>query len=748
MTGQKIIENRNLCVIAVAVASVIYNSVLAIINAHVTPLGFSHVAAAEIMILFVGFMFIAYKGLGREDGGVVLLALFTALLSFYISLINQIAFIDYLRNILIIFCFATLGSWSNRATIHSAFMLSLALVMAVLLCEIFALTLYADLFEPGYYFETTRGLKPPEWDRTGLFGNALGFEGRLSFGLIGHRASSLFLEQVSLSNFAGVMMMYTLYFWDDMTRRKRLLLVACIALILLTTASRTMLTFSAVCLLGYFVFPLLPKLLSLLTMPLILLAGTMLYVLNPDAKGDNLNGRIVLTMRHVFDMDIYGFLGFYAQQAALFAANPDPTWVAPPGQSLHRCATELDLGPDAAYGWLAANAGRFGFVQRYSWEAWHYGFVAGPAPCSDAGNSIGTGGGDRSASLSQALPSVTPGWVRPLVLRAAMKWNVSAALLAAQLFAESSFDPNAGNGIAYGIAAFTPAAAAEYGLEDPFDPAAAIMAPFALGVLAHEWRRAAGRYRALSAVLLLAPPTPMLFMGEEWGATTPWQFFTSHPEPELGEATAKGRVAEFEKMGWDESVVPDPQDPETFHRSKLDWSELQGEDHALLLGLYRELARLRRARPELTDPSRTGLSARALDTAGGRVYELHRGDLVVVVNLSDAAAAVPVASGSGVLLATVEGLTLTEMNENEVCCGFGGTFCIKYPDISNRMVTEKVANIRASGAGTLLAGDLGCLMNMAGKLKRQGSDVRVWHVAEVLAGMTDGAPIADAAPSR
>lgn len=165
-----------------------------------------------------------------------------------------------------------------------------------------------------------------------------------------------------------------------------------------------------------------------------------------------------------------------AEQAILFAANPDPTWVAPPGQSLHRCATELDLGPDAAYGWLAANAGRFGFVQRYSWEAWHYGFVAGPAPCSDAGNSLGTGGGDRSAALSQAVPAFTPGWVRPLVLRAAMKWNVSAALLAAQLFAESSFDPNAGNGIAFGIAAFTPAAAAEYGLKDPFDPAAAIMA--------------------------------------------------------------------------------------------------------------------------------------------------------------------------------------------------------------------------------------------------------------------------------
>lgn len=165
-----------------------------------------------------------------------------------------------------------------------------------------------------------------------------------------------------------------------------------------------------------------------------------------------------------------------AEQAALFAANPDPTWVAPPGQSLHRCATELDLGPSGAYGWLAANAGRFGFVQRYSWEAWHYGFAAGPAPCSEEGNSVGMDGGDRSAALSRSVPSFTPGWVRPLVLRAAMKWNVSAALLAAQLFAESSFDPNAGNGIAFGIAAFTPAAAAEYGLEDPFDPAAAIMA--------------------------------------------------------------------------------------------------------------------------------------------------------------------------------------------------------------------------------------------------------------------------------
>lgn len=93
------------------------------------------------------------------------------------------------------------------------------------------------------------------------------------------------------------------------------------------------------------------------------------------------------------------------------------------------------------------------------------------------------------------------------------------------------------------------------------------------------------------------------------------------------------------------------------------------------------------------------------------------------------------------LLATVEGLEMKEMAEADVCCGFGGLFCVKYPDLSNAIVEKKVENVRASGAGTLLAGDMGCLLNMAGKLKRAGSEVEVRHVAEVLAGMGDGPAI-------
>jgi L-lactate dehydrogenase complex protein LldE len=96
------------------------------------------------------------------------------------------------------------------------------------------------------------------------------------------------------------------------------------------------------------------------------------------------------------------------------------------------------------------------------------------------------------------------------------------------------------------------------------------------------------------------------------------------------------------------------------------------------------------------------------------------------------------------LLGGVAGLSMAEMKDPEVCCGFGGTFCVKYPDISTRMVTDKTRDIAATGADTLLAGDLGCLLNMAGRLKREGSPVQVRHVAEVLAGMTNEvAPIAE-----
>jgi Transglycosylase SLT domain/D-alanyl-D-alanine carboxypeptidase len=164
-----------------------------------------------------------------------------------------------------------------------------------------------------------------------------------------------------------------------------------------------------------------------------------------------------------------------AEQAELFAAHPDPKWVAPPGHSLHRCATELDLGSSSAYGWLAANAGRFGFVQRYSYEPWHYGFDAGPTPCSPAGEASTAGGGGATNISTTTLPSFVPAQYREPILRSAARWGVPPALMAGQLMAESGFDPAAGSPAgAQGIAQFMPSTAASYGLTDPYDPVAAI----------------------------------------------------------------------------------------------------------------------------------------------------------------------------------------------------------------------------------------------------------------------------------
>jgi maltooligosyltrehalose trehalohydrolase len=146
---------------------------------------------------------------------------------------------------------------------------------------------------------------------------------------------------------------------------------------------------------------------------------------------------------------------------------------------------------------------------------------------------------------------------------------------------------------------------------------------------------------ACAALLAFTGPfTPMLFQGEEWAASTPFQFFTSHPEPELGAATAEGRIAEFERMGWDPAVVPDPQDPATYERSKLDWDELGTGRHARTLSAYRRLAALRRSLPQLTDPAFDRTACTADEET--RLFTMRRGDLEVVVNFGDAPATVDV----------------------------------------------------------------------------------------------------------
>ncbi|GAA2962609.1 malto-oligosyltrehalose trehalohydrolase [Actinokineospora diospyrosa] len=162
-----------------------------------------------------------------------------------------------------------------------------------------------------------------------------------------------------------------------------------------------------------------------------------------------------------------------------------------------------------------------------------------------------------------------------------------------------------------------------------------------------------------AAIVFCSPYTPMLFMGEEWAASTPWQFFASFPDAELAEAVRTGRRREFAEHGWGEAEVPDPMSPETVRRSTVDWTELDAPDHRSVLRTYRALIALRRGHPELADPR---LDRFKVDHADGWLV-LHRSGLRVAVNLGGSEVTLPLRATSVLLAAegvsaSATGLTL------------------------------------------------------------------------------------------
>ena len=148
-----------------------------------------------------------------------------------------------------------------------------------------------------------------------------------------------------------------------------------------------------------------------------------------------------------------------------------------------------------------------------------------------------------------------------------------------------------------------------------------------------------GLLRVAAGLVLTSPFTPMLFMGEEWGADTPWQFFSDHTDPLFAEAVSNGRRSEFAAHGWGFADVPDPQDKKTFLRSKLDWTQLDREPYRALRDWYRSLLALRRSRPELTDPRLDHVRVEYSEEE--RWLVLHRGPLRVAANFGDAGARLP-----------------------------------------------------------------------------------------------------------
>jgi malto-oligosyltrehalose trehalohydrolase len=158
-------------------------------------------------------------------------------------------------------------------------------------------------------------------------------------------------------------------------------------------------------------------------------------------------------------------------------------------------------------------------------------------------------------------------------------------------------------------------------------------------------------------VVLTTPFTPMLFQGEEWAGSTPFPFFASHPEPDLGAAVTDGRLAEFARLDWDTDEVPDPQDPETFASAKLNWAELGDGRHQVLLDTYRQLITLRRQYAELTNPVLARTTCEVDEEA--RWFLMRRGGLAVVVNFGEREAIVELGGRHQLRWATPSGAQVT-----------------------------------------------------------------------------------------
>lgn len=301
--------SASVVICAIALVSVFYNGGLSIINAHVMPLGYAHVALTEIAVLIAALCFLLHKGIYREDVIVIAFVMFNLLLAAYVSALNRIAFVDFFRNALIIGCFGLLGTYANARTIVLTFRIACLLVLGVLIVETVSTITYENMFEPANYFRNTRGLEQISFGGSKLFQNSIKIPGRFSFNIADHRTSSVFVEQVSLANFSGVLLIFLTSMFRQTGIFDRALFMFTIALILVTNDSRTMLMFAAVCLAGYFVFPHLHKSLTVAIMPLVLLGGFIVYIVSPEAVGDDLDGRVVLTVTKMMDLDFAAVLG-------------------------------------------------------------------------------------------------------------------------------------------------------------------------------------------------------------------------------------------------------------------------------------------------------------------------------------------------------------------------------------------------------------------------------------------------------
>ncbi len=303
----------NYLALAIIVASVLYNAILAILVARGMQLGYSSVAAVEVLIIMICLALSVSTGVSSRDIMPIALLWFICTLALVASISFDKIYIGSIRNFALIAVFGMLGQRMDIRFIRKAFFIVSAVALAVLIWEIASVESYASFFSPARYYELTRGTAVSEFDDSGLSVGTIVFEGRFSLGIFsGRRTSSIFLEQVSINSYAIVCMAFLSGMWGSLSWKEKSLQLLTIFLIIASNNARMGALMCLVMPIGYFVFPWLNRNL-ILAIPFVILGVIFsLSAYLQDAVGDDLTGRLGVTYRLLNRFNL----------ADLFAGNP------------------------------------------------------------------------------------------------------------------------------------------------------------------------------------------------------------------------------------------------------------------------------------------------------------------------------------------------------------------------------------------------------------------------------------------
>ena len=311
----KVSSIKSFILLIMLLAPSLFNAVLSVINANLFPINTGMVIACELLILSYFAWFVMSRGIQVQERFIAIPALAAAFMLIYCSLVAGWLVLDYFRLMLICLLGYLTGRRMHIGQITRVIKVLVVIVFAVLLLEMISIETYASWLSPANYYANTRGQEVSEFNETGLFNNALGFEGRYGYGIwSGARTSSIYLEQVSLANFVTVLMIAIITLKAGFSRIWLIFFGIFVATVLVTNEGRSSAALTLVFLVGYFVFPKIPRWTAAYIIPSILISAWIFLKNYTQGYSDTFAGRLYRSFNDFYSLELFDYFGFAASR--------------------------------------------------------------------------------------------------------------------------------------------------------------------------------------------------------------------------------------------------------------------------------------------------------------------------------------------------------------------------------------------------------------------------------------------------